>query len=188
VKLRENRPGSAPREFEEKCDLLLHATGILNNFKWPEIEGLEKFKGKVVRKLRSILFRSTPILQTLRNGRRTIKRNSGRTNRLQSLGPAHLRSKLCLICSHLLNISTYMFAQLYGSYRSLGTTEQEKFIPKNSAISSEQTPKNLLSMQNTLRLQSTRFGACSSSTVRSRRQPRRPLATEWQNSSRTRDF
>jgi len=48
VKLRQSHPGSEPREFEEKCDLLLHATGILNNFKWPEIEGLEKFKGKVV--------------------------------------------------------------------------------------------------------------------------------------------
>ena len=50
VKLRQSNPGSAPREFEEHCDLLLHATGILNNFKWPEIEGLNKFKGKVVRK------------------------------------------------------------------------------------------------------------------------------------------
>jgi cation diffusion facilitator CzcD-associated flavoprotein CzcO len=49
VKLRTTSSGAAPREFEEKCDLLLHATGILNNFKWPEIEGLEKFKGKVVR-------------------------------------------------------------------------------------------------------------------------------------------
>ncbi|PMD27582.1 flavin-binding monooxygenase-like protein [Hyaloscypha hepaticicola] len=48
VKLRQHNPGSSPKEFEEKCDLLLHATGILNNFKWPEIEGLEKFKGKVV--------------------------------------------------------------------------------------------------------------------------------------------
>ncbi|TVY80271.1 putative sterigmatocystin biosynthesis monooxygenase [Lachnellula suecica] len=48
VKLRQTSPGSAPREFEEKCHLLLHATGILNNFKWPQIEGLEKFKGKVV--------------------------------------------------------------------------------------------------------------------------------------------
>jgi hydroxyversicolorone monooxygenase len=50
VKLRQSSPGSAPKEFEEKCDLLLHATGILNNFKWPDIEGLNKFKGKVVRK------------------------------------------------------------------------------------------------------------------------------------------
>lgn len=50
VKLRKAKPGSEPKEFEEKCDLLLHATGILNNFKWPEIEGLDSFKGKVVRK------------------------------------------------------------------------------------------------------------------------------------------
>ncbi|KAF4630307.1 hypothetical protein G7Y89_g7832 [Cudoniella acicularis] len=48
VKLCQTNPGSALREFEEKCDLLLHATGILNNFKWPEIEGLDKFKGKVI--------------------------------------------------------------------------------------------------------------------------------------------
>jgi cation diffusion facilitator CzcD-associated flavoprotein CzcO len=50
VKLRQTEPGSPAREFEEKCHLLLHATGILNNFKWPDIEGLDKFKGKVVRK------------------------------------------------------------------------------------------------------------------------------------------
>ncbi|KAF8864560.1 flavin-binding monooxygenase-like protein [Acephala macrosclerotiorum] len=49
VKLRQTHLGSEPREFEEKCDLLLHATGILNNFKWPNIDGLEKFKGKVIR-------------------------------------------------------------------------------------------------------------------------------------------
>jgi cation diffusion facilitator CzcD-associated flavoprotein CzcO len=49
VKLRQCNPGASPREFEETCDLLLHATGILNNFKWPEIDGLDKFKGKVVR-------------------------------------------------------------------------------------------------------------------------------------------
>jgi cation diffusion facilitator CzcD-associated flavoprotein CzcO len=35
--------------------LLLHATGISNNFKWPEIQGLEKLKGKVARKLIMIL-------------------------------------------------------------------------------------------------------------------------------------
>lgn len=49
VKLRETKPDGASREFEEKCNLLLHATGILNNFKWPDIEGLDKFRGKVVR-------------------------------------------------------------------------------------------------------------------------------------------
>lgn len=35
-------------DFEDECDVLLHATGVLNNFKWPEIKGLEKFKGKIV--------------------------------------------------------------------------------------------------------------------------------------------
>lgn len=49
VKLRQTKPGQDPREFEDHCDLLLHATGILNNFKWPEIPGLkDKFKGKVM--------------------------------------------------------------------------------------------------------------------------------------------
>ncbi|KAK5129827.1 hypothetical protein BJ546DRAFT_1060466 [Cryomyces antarcticus] len=48
VKLRQSKPGEEPREFEEHCDLLLHATGILNNFKWPGIPGLkDKFKGRV---------------------------------------------------------------------------------------------------------------------------------------------
>jgi hypothetical protein len=28
--------------------VLLHGTGILNNFKWPNIEGMEKFKGKIM--------------------------------------------------------------------------------------------------------------------------------------------
>jgi cation diffusion facilitator CzcD-associated flavoprotein CzcO len=49
VKLRENRPGQEPREFEDHCHMLLHGTGLLNNFKWPDIPGLkDKFKGKVV--------------------------------------------------------------------------------------------------------------------------------------------
>jgi len=49
VKLRQTSPGSSePREFEERCHLLLHATGILNNYKWPTIPGLhDVFKGRV---------------------------------------------------------------------------------------------------------------------------------------------
>ena len=35
-------------DFQDECDVLLHATGVLNKFKWPEIKGLEKFKGRVV--------------------------------------------------------------------------------------------------------------------------------------------
>ncbi len=53
VKLRQTQPGGQSREFEDTCDLLLHATGILNNFKWPDVEGIEKFKGRV-----SLIFES----------------------------------------------------------------------------------------------------------------------------------
>ena len=49
VKLRQTTPGQKPREFEDTCDLLLHGTGALNNFKWPDVEGLGTFKGKVIR-------------------------------------------------------------------------------------------------------------------------------------------
>ncbi|KAJ9644119.1 hypothetical protein H2201_007096 [Coniosporium apollinis] len=49
VKLRQTKPdGSEPSEFEDTCDLLLYATGILNDFKWPDIPGMEKFKGRIV--------------------------------------------------------------------------------------------------------------------------------------------
>ncbi|KXT08570.1 hypothetical protein AC579_8310 [Pseudocercospora musae] len=49
VKLRQTGPGQQPREFEETCHLLLHGTGILNNFKWPDIPGLkDRFRGKVM--------------------------------------------------------------------------------------------------------------------------------------------
>ena len=33
--------------FEERCDILLHSTGVLNKFAWPQVEGLDRFKGKV---------------------------------------------------------------------------------------------------------------------------------------------
>lgn len=48
VTLRQKTPSGESKEFEEECDLLLYATGILNNFKWPDIPGLDKFKGRVV--------------------------------------------------------------------------------------------------------------------------------------------
>lgn len=34
-------------EFEDECDVLLHATGILNRWDYPEIPGLWDFKGRV---------------------------------------------------------------------------------------------------------------------------------------------
>jgi len=47
VPLRQKLPDGEIKEFKETGNILLHGTGILNNFKWPEIEGIEKFKGKV---------------------------------------------------------------------------------------------------------------------------------------------
>jgi len=49
VKLREMRNGEVVREYGDTCHLLLHGAGLLNNWKWPDIPGLQdKFKGKVV--------------------------------------------------------------------------------------------------------------------------------------------
>lgn len=48
VKLRQTQhAGGEAREFEDEGDILLYATGILNDFKWPKIEGIGKFKGRV---------------------------------------------------------------------------------------------------------------------------------------------
>lgn len=48
VSLRQKSPSGEIKEWDEECDLLLYATGILNNYKWPQIKGMDKFKGKVV--------------------------------------------------------------------------------------------------------------------------------------------
>ena len=48
VSLRQKSPSGETKEWDEECDLLLYATGILNNYKWPQIKGMDKFKGKVV--------------------------------------------------------------------------------------------------------------------------------------------
>ncbi|KAB2579998.1 putative sterigmatocystin biosynthesis monooxygenase stcW [Lasiodiplodia theobromae] len=49
VRLRQTDGAGNAREFEEECDVLLYATGILNNFKWPDLPGLkDRFKGRVV--------------------------------------------------------------------------------------------------------------------------------------------
>jgi cation diffusion facilitator CzcD-associated flavoprotein CzcO len=34
-------------EFEDECDILFHATGILNRWEYPDIPGLWDFKGRV---------------------------------------------------------------------------------------------------------------------------------------------
>ncbi|KAJ4376381.1 hypothetical protein N0V83_001664 [Neocucurbitaria cava] len=48
VTLRQKTASGETREFEEECDLLLYATGILNNYKWPGIKGINSFKGRIV--------------------------------------------------------------------------------------------------------------------------------------------
>lgn len=35
-------------EFYDECDVILHATGILNRWNYPDIEGLDGFEGRVV--------------------------------------------------------------------------------------------------------------------------------------------
>jgi hydroxyversicolorone monooxygenase len=47
VKMKQTQSDGQTKLFDERCHMLLYGTGILNNFKWPNIEGMEKFKGKV---------------------------------------------------------------------------------------------------------------------------------------------
>lgn len=34
--------------YKDDCDILIQATGALNNWKWPNIPGLHDFKGKLL--------------------------------------------------------------------------------------------------------------------------------------------
>ncbi len=34
--------------IHDECDFLIQASGLLNNYKWPKIEGMDKFKGRLV--------------------------------------------------------------------------------------------------------------------------------------------
>lgn len=35
-------------EIKDHCDVLINASGILNNWRWPAIPGLQKFKGTLL--------------------------------------------------------------------------------------------------------------------------------------------
>jgi hypothetical protein len=39
---------SAGSTFSDSCDVLISATGALNEWKWPDIPGLHDFKGKLL--------------------------------------------------------------------------------------------------------------------------------------------
>lgn len=41
-------PAKVVREFWDEGDLILHATGILHRWTYPDIPGLEDFKGRVI--------------------------------------------------------------------------------------------------------------------------------------------
>lgn len=40
--------GVREESFEDTCDVFLYATGILNNWKWPKMDGLESFEGRII--------------------------------------------------------------------------------------------------------------------------------------------
>lgn len=46
---RQTTPDGCTKEFEERSHMLLQATGALNKFKWPKIDSIKKFKGRVCR-------------------------------------------------------------------------------------------------------------------------------------------
>ncbi|KAE8343375.1 hypothetical protein BDV24DRAFT_31997 [Aspergillus arachidicola] len=49
VRLRQHVGGSEPRDFEDHCHVLVHASGVFNNPQWPQIPGLhDRFQGRVI--------------------------------------------------------------------------------------------------------------------------------------------
>jgi hydroxyversicolorone monooxygenase len=48
IKCRESDQDGAIREFEDFADILLNNCGIQNDWKWPDIEGLDVFEGKLL--------------------------------------------------------------------------------------------------------------------------------------------
>ncbi|KAM5490130.1 hypothetical protein MaudMau93_002697 [Microsporum audouinii] len=48
VTLIQTAPDGSQKNIEEKCHVLLNASGFLNGYKWPDIPGLSKFKGRMI--------------------------------------------------------------------------------------------------------------------------------------------
>ncbi|KAI1975380.1 hypothetical protein LOZ55_004700 [Ophidiomyces ophidiicola] len=48
VTMTQTAPDGTEKEIEDRCHVLLNGNGLLNSYKWPELEGREKFKGKVI--------------------------------------------------------------------------------------------------------------------------------------------
>lgn len=47
VTIQQKQINGETKAFEDSCNVLLYATGVLNNIKRPDIEDLDVFKGKV---------------------------------------------------------------------------------------------------------------------------------------------
>lgn len=45
VEISNRKDGS---KFYDQCDILINATGILNNWRWPDVPGLKDFKGPLL--------------------------------------------------------------------------------------------------------------------------------------------
>lgn len=119
VKLKETKDGKS-REFEETCHLLLHGTGILNNFKWPKIPGLDQFKGKVVHTAR---WPENYQKQEWANDRVAIIGSGASVSHATCVGEAgrigaDVKSspfKPCRTCSRTRSTSTSLYARACGS-------------------------------------------------------------------------
>ena len=131
------KPLTVLSSFEDECDMLLHATGILNRWDYPNIPGLSKFRGQVVHTA------GWPdnYGEDKWKGQRVAVIGSGASSIqtvptmqvLVSTFPHHLCFSQSLWrglaehfhVSHTLNISMCLYEPLFGSYRLstiLGTT------------------------------------------------------------------
>lgn len=48
IKGRRTLQDGTVEDLEDQCDVFLYCTGILNNWRWPNIEGLQSFKGRII--------------------------------------------------------------------------------------------------------------------------------------------
>jgi cation diffusion facilitator CzcD-associated flavoprotein CzcO len=48
VKIRHMKDDGVEQEIEDTCNVLWYSTGFLNNWKWPDVKGLDDFKGRIM--------------------------------------------------------------------------------------------------------------------------------------------
>jgi cation diffusion facilitator CzcD-associated flavoprotein CzcO len=48
IRIRRSVPDSDPEEFEDTADIVFNCTGCLSRWKWPDIPGLDNFKGRLL--------------------------------------------------------------------------------------------------------------------------------------------